>query len=362
MPFEESLASLAASLLRIPLGDDLRAYGSKELNVVFVEARTDAGRVGTGFTYTFDAGAAAVRSMVVDVIDPLVCGSRVAAWDDVYTGLRAKTRRLGRHAFAPAFSAVDIAVRDLAAICAGMPLFEFFGGTSHPIPIYGSGRSANSLSVDELVRRSESYVDEGYTAIKLRVGARPPEEDAARVAAVRKALGAGVRLMVDCNERLDPRSALELATHLADLDIAWMEEPLLAEDVADYRALAASSPVPIATGEHLVGRDEFALYTFEHAVHVLQPDAALTGGLQETLDICELAVHDGLRVSLHSLPELHVHLAAASSAVDYVEHFPILDSIIAEPLAPSQGYVAPPQRAGHGIVWDREAIGRYTLT
>src|SRR5690606_3618008 len=220
---------------------------------------------------------------------------------------------------------------------------------------------SNVLTTAQLVEESRGYLAEGYPAVKLRIGARAPAADLARVAAVRAAVGDEVRLMVDGNERLDPTAALLLANGLADLGVYWLEEPFPAEDVAAHAALARRSPVAVAAGEHLVGRHEFAGYLRAGAASVLQPDAALTGGITETVRVCALAEAHGTPVALHSLPELHVHLAMGDPNVCYAEHFPVLGPLLAQPLAPTSGLVTAPDRPGHGILWDEDAVAAYPV-
>jgi L-alanine-DL-glutamate epimerase-like enolase superfamily enzyme len=350
-----------AAILEVPVGADLRAYGPDHVSVVFIEMTDDMRRAGTGFTYTFGPGCAPVKSMVDDVIAPLIQGTRLAEWEQTYRELRQRTRRIGRHVFIPAISAVDIAAWDLRGRSAGLPLYRLLGGTQRAVPIYGSGRSANALPLAELVAGAESYVAEGYEAIKLRVGVRAPEEDLARLAAVRRAVGDQVGLMVDCNERLNLATALWLCERAADLGVRWIEEPLPAEHLQAYAMLADRSPTPIATGEHLVALEEFEQYAHAHAAALFQPDAALAGGITGCLEICQLARAYGVPVSLHSVPELHVQVATSDPNACYVEHFPILDTILAARLEAAEGRVSAPTRPGHGMVWDHDAIAAHTV-
>lgn len=360
---DDRIERVTASLVEVPLDARMRAYGSARVSVVLVTVTDAAGAVGTGFTYTLGLGAVAVRAMVGAVIVPVVTGTRTADWGETYQRIRQRTRRLGPAVFAPALSAVDIAVMDLRAVRAGQPLYRMLGRHRTDVAIYGSGRSGNPLPTGQLVEESRAYVADGYRAIKLRVGARPAPADLARVAAVRDAVGDGVRLMVDANERLDRLTALRLTAGLAELDVAWIEEPFVAEDLDAHAWLAGRGAVTVAAGEHLVGPAEFAGYLRARAAGVLQPDAALTGGVTETIRICALAAAHGIPIAFHSLPELHVQLAMGDPNVCYVEHFPVLGPLLADPLAPSaEGLVTGPERAGHGLVWDWDVVTACTVT
>jgi L-alanine-DL-glutamate epimerase-like enolase superfamily enzyme len=358
---DDAINVVRAAVLDVPVDANLRAYGPDHVSVVFVEMVDADGRIGTGFTYTFGPGCAPVKSMVDDVIAPLVRGTRLSEWEQTYRQLQLATRRIGRHVFVPAISAVDIAAWDLRGLRAGVPLYRLLGGVEREVAIYGSGRSANALPLTALTAGAESYVSDGYAAIKLRVGTRPPEEDLARIAAIRNAVGDQVALMIDCNERLDLATAIWLSDRAADLGVRWIEEPLPAENVQAYATLASRSRTPVATGEHLASPEEFDQYANANAAALFQPDAALAGGLTGCLQICRLANAHGISVSLHSLLELHIQVATADLNVCYVEHFPILDEIMAARLAPTEGRISAPSRPGHGIVWDRDAIAAHTV-
>jgi L-alanine-DL-glutamate epimerase-like enolase superfamily enzyme len=354
-----TLREVRGRLVRVPLGAARGGSGATELQVLHITVRDADGGEGTGFTYALTGGLGGARAVLEDVIAPRAAGLPLERWEREWRELWALTHRLGRGAALPALSAVDIAVWDLRARRAGLPLYRFLGAVHDTVPIYGSGRATHRMTTQELVDGALAYREEGYTAVKLRVGALGLEKDVERVRAVRSAAGPGLRLMVDCNERLDLASALWLSERLADLDVYWMEEPLVSDDVAGHATLARRSRVPVAVGEHLQGRYEFAAYVREGAAAVLQPDAPLTGGVSEWMRVAALADTFNLPVSPHFLPELHVHLAAAAPTATSVEHFPLLDDLLGEVLRPKDGAVAPPDRPGHGLVWDEEALRRH---
>jgi L-alanine-DL-glutamate epimerase-like enolase superfamily enzyme len=352
---------VVAAVVEAPLDAYMRAYGSSRVSFVLVGVVDALGRPGTGFTYTLGLGAVAVRAMIDDVLSPLVIGTDTATWTETYQSMNRQTRRLGRSVFAPAISALDIAMYDLRAIQADVPLYRLLGRTPTDVPIYGSGRSSNTLDIQRLVDGSVGYVAEGYRAVKVRVGAGAVEEDLRRVAEVREAVGPQIRLMVDANEQLDLPRAIALADGLHPLGVDWLEEPFLAEDIAAHAAFTERSPLPIAAGEHLVGEYEFASYIRDCAADMFQPDAALTGGITATLRIAALAETHRVPIAFHSLPELHVHLAMSAPNVRYVEHFPILDPLLSAPLAPTAGRVTAPHVAGHGIAWNERARAALSL-
>jgi L-alanine-DL-glutamate epimerase-like enolase superfamily enzyme len=214
------------------------------------------------------------------------------------------------------------------------------------------------LPVAELVELSAGYVEQGFGAVKLRVG-MDTAADVARVAAVRKALGDGVRIMCDANERLDLPTALWLGRRLADFDVYWFEEPVTSDDVEAHRRLARALPMPIVAGEHLCSSREFVPFVTAGALDVLQPNACMVGGITEALRVGELAAAHGLGFAPHFMTELHVHLAAALHNTTYLEYFPFLDEFVEEPLRTEGGAVLVPDRPGHGITFQERVWETY---
>lgn len=356
-----AFAALDAELLRVPLGAARGGSGATEVEVVRVTLTDTDGATGTGFTYALTGGGASVLAMVRDTLRELVVGTADAAWPRTWQLIWDRTHRLGRGVALPALSAIDIAVWDLRARVAGLPLYRLLGAERESVPVYGSGRATNAMSVDELVAGTRSYLDEGYTAVKLRVGTRPVEEEAARVWAIRDRFGPDLRIMVDCNERLDYAQALWLGRRLSDLAVYWLEEPLISDDREGHRRLADKLDLAIAVGEHLQGRFEFADWLRAGAASIVQPDAPLVGGISEWLRIATTAEALGATVTPHFLPELHIHLCLAAKSCTYVEHFPLLDDLFEESLVAVDGAMRAPDRPGHGIRWDEAAVARYAV-
>jgi L-alanine-DL-glutamate epimerase-like enolase superfamily enzyme len=348
-------------LLWVPFGAAIGGSGATGVQLIHVTLTDSDGRQGTGFTYAMTGGGESIQTMVDEVLGPKLCGTELNGWDRLWHDLWAMTHRLGRGVALPALSALDIAVWDLRGKAANQPLFRLLGAYREKVSVYGSGRATHQMTTEELIAGTRSYLDEGYTAVKLRAGARAAEEDVERIAAVRRAVGGSVRLMVDCNERLDFPTALWLGRQLEVMGIYWMEEPLPSDDVAGHARLAAQLRVPIAAGEHLLGRFEFAEYIRQGAAAILQPDAPLMGGVSEWMRVATLAEGFNVSLSPHLFPDLHVHLAAAAKNCISIEDFPMIDALLAETVRADKGFVTPPERPGHGLLWDPAKLERYRV-
>ncbi len=355
------VAQIHGRLVVVPLGSARGGSGATQLQVVHLTVTDADGASGTGYTYSLGAGCEASYATLQQVHAPGLVGSHVLDWPMVRRRLAGATSRVGPEAGLAAISAMDIAVWDLKSRRAGLPLHRLLGTQQERLPAYGSGRATHAMTTDELVDGSLKYVQEGYRAIKLRAGVLGTDQDVARVSAVRDAVGAGVAIMVDCNERLDLASAQRMANMLAPLDILWLEEPVPAADLAGHAALAKRTPIPLAVGEHLRQLEQFTAFASTRIAAVLQPDAPLMGGVTDWMRVSTMAEAHGVSMSPHFLPELHVHLAAASRSTTWLEHFPLLDDLLGEVLMPSDGLFAPPDRDGHGIIWDPASIEHHTV-
>ena len=200
----------------------------------------------------------------------------------------------------------------------------------------------------------------GCKAVKLRLAG--DHADIERMRVVAEGLPMGVDLMVDANERCNLPRARWLAEACAEFGVLFFEEPLPADALAAYAALATSSPVPIATGEHLQGLVELAPYFESRACAVVQPDIAMMGGLTESLRIAQIADYHGMAVSPHFLPALFVHLACALPNVPWLEDFPLLEPLFGAAAAmDDRAMIAPRDAPGHGIAWAEGARAEFRV-
>jgi L-alanine-DL-glutamate epimerase-like enolase superfamily enzyme len=299
-----------------PWGPDVRALTYLETTVVDSD-----GVVGTGFSWTPSIGATAVAAMLRHDIRDHVLGREtdpVALWEPLWEHLHEAG---GGGVTTIAMAGLDLALWDLAGVRAEKPLVALLGGDPAAVSdAYGSGVNLH-YSLDELVAQARSWVARGYPAVKIKVGSSDLARDIERVAAVRDVVGDRA-LMIDANQRWDLARATAALSALADFDPAWIEEPLRADDLRGYAALADRTPIPIACGENLYTRHRFAEFASSGAVRVLQPNLVRIGGITPLAAIDALCVDAGVEVALHLLPELSAQVAPAlrrPSAIEVID-------------------------------------------
>ena len=348
-------------MLRFPSNRAARERDDEYFELIGVTLRDRSGQTGTGWTFTSDyGGGESVRALLDTVLVPRLIGRESTDVEVIAGEMRHLTNRLGHGIASLAIAAIDIALWDLRARMAGLPLARVLGQLRDRVPAYGSGKASPTLPLDELVSLSCGYVDDGFEAVKLRVG-REPAADVERVRQVRAAIGPNVRIMCDANERLDLPTALWLSRQLAQFDIHWLEEPLPTSDIEGYRRLRAAAPMAIALGEHLFSKHDFTPYIVQGAVDVLQPDVCLIGGFTEAMRVGVMADAHGLAVAPHFMTNLHIHLAAALPRAVYVEYYPFMDDLLEHGIEIAGGNILVPDRPGHGVSFTPEAWQRYQV-
>lgn len=349
---EISMVDLAPKVVRT---DAIQAFVSQETPIVRVF--DSDGASGTGYSYTIGTGGSSIVRLLRDHLAPMLVGRDADMIEDVWRTLLFKTHATWPGAVTSlALAAVDTALWDLRCRRAELPLYVLAGGAQEKVPVYTTEGGWLQLAPEELVEEAVEAKERGFKGVKLKIGKPSVAEDVARIAAVREAVGAELELMVDANQGLTLDAALRRARALEELDLAWLEEPLPADDVAGHARLAAATRVPIAVGESLYSPGQFKEYLARDAAAIVQVDVARIGGITPWLKVAHLAEAFGLPVAPHFLMELHVSLAAAVPNGRWVEHIPQLDEVALSGVAIHEGFALPPEEPGLGIEWNWDAI------
>ncbi len=326
--------------------------------LVTVRITADDGAEGLGYTYTVgNIGGGAVARLLSDDIAPLLGeidpGDIAAAWQRMWWHLHFVGRG-GIAAFAMA--AADVALWDLAARRAGVPLWRHLGGARDRVPAYAGGIDLQ-FTEEALLAQADGFVADGFTAIKMKVGRDRLEEDVARARAMRGHLGADFPLLADANMRWSVDEAVRAARALADVRLVWLEEPTIPDDIAGHARILREGGVAVAAGENLHSVYEFRHYIDAGAVSYPEPDLATVGGITPWLEVARLAQAANLPVTSHGVHDLHVHLLAAVPNASYLEvHGFGLERFVRHPLVLEDGAAVAPRRPGHGVVFDWQAL------
>ncbi len=304
-PSPGRIRRLAAHVMRWPVETPVRtSFGvMHDRPMLLVEAEADDGLVGWGEIWcNFPAVGAEHRARLVEsVFAPLVAGAEAATPEATFERLTRATAVLAIQSAEPGpiaqcIAGIDIALWDLAARRAGEPLWRFLGGADPSVAVYSSGLNPDAPEKLAAERRAE-----GHTAFKLKVGFGA-ERDLANLRAMRAALGTDATLMVDANQAWTLEEALRMAPQLGGFGLQWLEEPLRADSgYADWKTLAAASPVALAAGENLAGHEAFDAALGARVFGVVQPDMAKWGGFSGCLPVARRILAAGARFCPHFL-------------------------------------------------------------
>ena len=350
------ITAFETGFYRVPLPEtltdsmhgEMRAF---ELNTVRV--RDAEGAEGVGYTFTVGRNGAAIEATLTRELIELTVGEDADLIEHLWQKLWWALHYGGRGGpTVLAISAFDMALWDLKAKRAGLPLYKMLGGHDRKVPCYAGGIDLQ-LPLDALLRQTDGNLAKGFRAIKMKVGRKRLAEDVERVKAMREHLGDGFPLMVDANMRWTVDEAIRAARALAPYDLAWLEEPTIPDDVAGHARIVREGGLPIAGGENLRTLWEFKQFIAAGAVTYPEPDVTNCGGITPFMKIAHLAEAFNMPVTTHGAHDVTVHLLAACPNRSYLEaHGFGLEHYIAEPLRIEEGFAVAPDRPGHGIEFD----------
>ena len=351
-----AIASLDVDHYQIPLPVVLSdsTHGSiPYFELVTVRLRDSDGAEGTGYTYTVGMGGDAIRSLIERELKPRLLGEDAslveALWQKMWWALHYGGR--GGQATS-AISAIDIALWDLKARKAGLPLWRLLGGFDAKVPCYAGGIDLD-FPLDKLLRQTDDNLAKGFRAIKMKVGRKRLGEDVERVAKMREHLGTDFPLMADANMRWGVDEAIRAARALQPYQLVWLEEPTIPDDVAGHARIVREGGVPIATGENLHTLWEFKQMIAAGGVTFPEPDVTNCGGVTVFMKVAHLAESWNLPLTSHGAHDITVHLLAACPHRAYLEvHGFGLERFLANPLRIEEGNAVAPETPGHGLEFD----------
>jgi L-alanine-DL-glutamate epimerase-like enolase superfamily enzyme len=354
------ITSIDTCLLTVPTPKPM-ALQYPHHKMVVADIATDEGLRGLGYSLVFNGGGAeAVLTYLDTRLKPALIGEDPTfverLWEKMFR-VDMGIRKQGVAGYA--LSALDIGLWDIAGKAANQPLYKMWGAASDRVGAYGSGGWAK-YSIDDLIAEAERYAALGCKYYKMKIHHPDEKVNRERVAAVKKALGPGVRMMVDVNQNRDVLGNVRQAALLEEFDLVWYEEPVLADDYAGMAEVARRIRIPIAAGENHYTRWEFKELFERRAIAYAMPDVCRANGFSETLRIARLAAAHGVQITPHLIHEIAIHVVGASSNGFLVEYMDWAPADLFEELPQCRdGFLRIADRPGHGISLARGAIAKY---
>ncbi len=356
-----------------------RGWLYKTRGSCIVEIETADGITGWGECY----GPSAVAKAYIETqFAPRIIGRDAfdveVIWEDLYNRIKDYG---GQGMAASALSGIDIALWDIVGKSCGKPIHKLIGGAHRTeVTAYATGLYFIDMNrlVEEAVEEAQEFVENGFSAIKMKIGLGSLKLDIERVTAVRRAIGDDMRLMVDANHCFSVPQAIRIGRELEQLNVEWFEEPISPEDIDGYVEVTRALDMAVAGGENGFTRWGFRDLVVRKAMDIIQPDVCAAGGISECRKIAALASTHGVECVPHAwgsaiglAATLHFLAALPDQPPSFKPMPPLLeleqcenpfrDLLAREPIVQKRGKVQVPTGAGLGIEIDRSVLDRYRV-
>ncbi len=359
------VASVETHLVDVPLAKPIGTaiHSIRSAGCVAVVARSDDGGVGIGYVFTINANRIkAFDEMINGLAEFAVIGADPHDTEGIWHRLWTEINPTGHKGVTiAAMSALDVACWDMVGRAHDLPLHKMWGACRERVPTYASSGLWLSYSIDELVAEAVEFVDQGFTAVKIRLGSDRPSDDVARVRAVREAVGDHVGLLADANQKFTAKEAIRLGRALEEFELVWFEEPVPAYDLRGHARVRDALDVAIASGETEYTRFGMQAMLDAGAADILMPDLQRIGGYSEFRKASAAAAAQNTPVSSHFFPEQSLCLAGALDNCISVEHVDWFSPLFNESIDLVEGELVVPDRPGHGFTFDEDALKQFAL-
>ena len=329
---------------------------------VLLELETDQGLTGESYVFSLNAVRLSALHETLLGFSHLVESREPHFVNAIFDDMWKEMNPIGHQGYPiAALSAIDTACWDLIGKAANQPLHKIFGACREKVKTYASGGLWLSATVDELVKEAESFIDQGFRSMKLRLGSARIEDDIARVAAVREAIGPKIELLSDANQCLGVKHAIRLGRELEEYNIGWFEEPVSYQNLNGHAEVRMAVDIPIASGETAYTRFGMRDMLDASAVDILMPDLQRIGGLSEFRRTAAIASTYHVPVSSHIFTEQSICIAASEINCISVEHMPWFSSLFNEDIIINDGFIQVSDRPGIGFTFNQDVIKHYSL-
>jgi mandelate racemase len=324
--------------------------------LVLIDLHTEEGMVGRSYLEPYTAKAMRYLIPALRDLGDLLKGRRVAP-TELHGLARRSLHFVGYQGLSMiAVSGLDMAAWDALGRAAGVPLCVLLGGTVGPVRAYSSNglwlKEPGAVAAEAVGLRDQG----GFTGLKLRLGRERAGEDLVALRAVRDAVGPEVDLMVDFNQGLDLAEAMARCRALDGEGLAWIEEPLVYDDLDGHARLAADLRTPIQIGENFYGPRDLARALQAKACDYVMPDFMRIDGVTGWMRAAALAGAAGVPISTHLYPEVAAHVMRVTETAHWLEWQDWAEPILREPYAVRDGMLHVPDAPGVGLEWDEDAV------
>ena len=330
-----------------------------EWPMILIDLQTEEGIVGRAYLEPYVVKSMKYLVPALHDFGEMLKGRKVAPLE-LFEAARKSLHFVGYEGLAMiAASGLDMAAWDALAKAAGQPLCVLLGGTVGSVKAYNSNGlwlgAPEAMGAEALELRDEG----GFGGLKLRMGRARLADDLAALDSVRRAVGVDMELMVDFNQGLTMAEALQRCHSIDDRGLAWIEEPVLYDNLDGHAQLAAELRTPIQIGENFYGPREMYKALQRKACDFVMPDFMRIGGVTGWLRAAAIAGAAGVPMSTHLYPEVAAHVMRVTETAHWLEWQDWADPVLQRPYEVKQGLVHIPDAPGLGLEWNEDVVRAY---
>jgi mandelate racemase len=326
--------------------------------LVLIDVSTDGNVVGRAYAQVYLPELLPALAQAVSNLADMVIGMPLAP-RDIHTHLVRRCRLFGmKGLLGVALGGLDMALWDAWARARNEPLARALGAELRPLKAYNSVGLYDAKTVVEI---AEETLTAGFAGLKIKAGFPTFAEDLAAIRAAKKTLGNAASLMIDYNQSLSFPEAMARCKALDGEGLAWIEEPILADDLEGCARIADAITTPLQIGENFHGPSEMRRAIAARASDLVMPDAQFIHGVTGWLEASALAHAAGLPMSSHTFVEASAQLLCATPTADWIEVLDAAGGLRYAPLHIKDGMLMPWDTPGIGLEWREDMVALHRI-
>ena len=336
-----------------------RLVAIEDWPLILIDLYTQEGVIGRSYLEPYLVKAMRYLIPALNDLGDLLKGRAIAPVE-LFDAARESLRSVGYEGQSMiAVSGLDMAAWDALARAANIPLCVLLGGSVGPVKAYNSNglwlKEPDAVADEAVELLGEGNLD----ALKLRLGRVRWQDDMTTIEAVRSAVGDSIQLMIDYSQALDMSEALQRCHMIDDLGLAWIEEPIVYDNLDGYARLTAELKTPLQMGENFYGPRDLHKAIQQKACDLVMPDFMRIGGVTGWMRSAAIAGAAGIPVSTHLYPEVAAHMMRVTETAHWLEWQNWSEPILQQPYAIKNGHLEIPNTPGLGLEWDEDFVAAH---